>query len=104
MRTITTASERIDPLTRMRRSFARFSGLDASNRSPSLADFITTTSGFRFSVHTGNSIIFVGLNLSAEGWTEYSFVETAVSTSTILEFGLRQDPGASGLDDISVLK
>jgi hypothetical protein len=36
----------------MRRSFARFRGLEASNRSPSLADFIITTSGFRFSVHT----------------------------------------------------
>ena len=34
------------------RSSARFSELEASNRSPSLADFITTTSGFRFSVHT----------------------------------------------------
>jgi hypothetical protein len=52
----------------------------------------------------GNSIIFDQTDLSADGWTQYSFVETAVSTTTRLEFGLRQDPGASGLDDISVIK
>ena len=52
----------------------------------------------------GNSIIFDQTDLSADGWTQYSFVETAVSTTTLLEFGLRQDPGASGLDDISVVQ
>ena len=36
----------------MLRSLARFSGPEASDRTPSLADFITTTSGFRFSVDT----------------------------------------------------
>jgi hypothetical protein len=49
---ITTPSERIGLCTRMRRFFARFSGPEASNRSPSSADFIITTSEFRFSVHT----------------------------------------------------
>ena len=39
--------------TKMRRSLAQFSGSEASNHNPSLADFITTMSGFRFSVHTG---------------------------------------------------
>src|SRR5450830_957207 len=38
---------------KMPRSLARFNGPEASNRTPSLADFITTTFGFRFSVHTG---------------------------------------------------
>ena len=37
----------------MRQSLARFSGLELSVHTRSLADFITTTSGFRFSVHTG---------------------------------------------------
>src|SRR6266404_4889038 len=36
----------------MRRLFARFSGPEASNRSPSSADSITTMPGFKFSVHT----------------------------------------------------
>jgi hypothetical protein len=52
----------------------------------------------------GNSVIFDQTDLSAEGWTEYSFVETALSTTTRLEFGLRQDPAASGLDDVSVIQ
>jgi hypothetical protein len=52
----------------------------------------------------GNSIIFDQTDLSADGWIQYSFVETAVSTTTLLEFGLRQDPGASGLDEISVVQ
>ena len=39
-----------------RRSLARFSGPEASNRTPSLADLITTTFGFRFSVHTAAAV------------------------------------------------
>jgi hypothetical protein len=37
---------------KMRRSLAKFSQPEASNHTPSSADFIITTSGFRFSVHT----------------------------------------------------
>ena len=48
----TTASERIDPLTRMRRSLARYSAPVSSVHAPSWADSITTMVGFRFSVHT----------------------------------------------------
>jgi class 3 adenylate cyclase len=44
----------------MRRSLAKFSESEASNHTPSLADFITTTSELRFSVHTR-----VGRRLSA---------------------------------------
>ena len=36
----------------MRRSLAPFSGPESSVHARSLADFITTTSGCRFSVHT----------------------------------------------------
>src|SRR6185312_2532898 len=40
-------------LNKMRRSLVKFSGPEASNHTPSLADFITATSGFELSVHTG---------------------------------------------------
>ena len=40
----------------MRRSLVKFSGPKASNHTPSLADFITTTSGFELSVHTAGAI------------------------------------------------
>ena len=36
----------------MRRSPAQFSESEASNHTPSLADFTTTTPAFKFSVHT----------------------------------------------------
>jgi hypothetical protein len=50
----------------------------------------------------GGVAIFDQANIPATGWTQYSFLETAASTSTLLDFGLRQDSGCSGLDDISV--
>ena len=48
----TTTSERMDHWIRMRRSLARFSGLESSVHTQYSADFIITTSAFRFSVHT----------------------------------------------------
>jgi transposase InsO family protein len=51
----TTKSERFDPWTKMRRSLAGFSGPEASNRSPSSGDSITTMPGFKLSVHTGGN-------------------------------------------------
>jgi hypothetical protein len=45
-------SEHTGHWTKMLRSLALFSGPEASVHTQSLADFITTTSGFRFSVHT----------------------------------------------------
>ena len=50
----------------------------------------------------GGLTIFDQTNITASGWTQYSFLETATSTSTLLDFGLRQDSFYSGLDDISV--
>ena len=49
----TTTSEHIDHRITMRRSLARFSALESSVRTRYSADFIITTPGFRFSVHTG---------------------------------------------------
>ncbi len=53
MLAITTTSERIDHWIRMRRSLAKFSESEASNHTPSLAAFTTTTPELKFSVHTG---------------------------------------------------
>jgi len=53
MLAITMTSERIGHWIKMRRSLARFSGQESLVHMRSLADFITTTSGFRFSVYTG---------------------------------------------------
>ena len=46
----------VKPETVVRWHRAGFSGPEPSNRTPFLADFITTTSGFRFSVHTGQML------------------------------------------------
>jgi hypothetical protein len=40
----------------MRRSLAKFSESEASNQTPSLAGFIITMSGFKFSVHTASAV------------------------------------------------
>ena len=50
----------------------------------------------------GGTKIFEEKNIAADGWTEFSFIETATSNSTVLAFGLEQRSGYSGLDDISV--
>jgi hypothetical protein len=52
MLTITTTFEHIGHWIKMRQSLARFSGPESSPQIRSLADFIATTSGFSFSVHT----------------------------------------------------
>src|ERR1035437_10138845 len=55
MLAITMTSERIGHWTKTRRSLARFSGPESLVHTRSLTDFITTTSGFRFSVHTADA-------------------------------------------------
>src|SRR3979490_1169610 len=45
-------SERTGHWTKMHRSLVRFSESEASNHTPSLADFTTTTPELKFSVHT----------------------------------------------------
>ena len=42
-------------------------------------------------------------NLPVIGWTNIQFVVTATGTSTVLQFGFRDDPSYLGLDDISVV-
>jgi hypothetical protein len=55
-----------------------------------------------FSAAWGGKTLFSATGLPAFGWTNMSFVAPAVAASTILEFGSRNDPGAFGLDDVSV--
>ena len=56
MPTITMTSEHTGRWTKMRRSLGSFSGPEPLRHIQSLGDFITTTSGFRFSVHTAQQI------------------------------------------------
>jgi hypothetical protein len=50
----------------------------------------------------GNTL-FDQANLPAFGWTNLQFVVTATGTSTVLQFGFRDDAGELALDDVSVL-
>src|SRR5262249_53850121 len=56
MPAITTTSERTGRWTKMHRPFVPFSVPESSAHTRSLADCITTTFGFRFSVHTGQIV------------------------------------------------
>jgi hypothetical protein len=38
----------------------------------------------------------------ASSFTQYDYTVVATSTSTVISFGMRQDPGYSALDDVSV--
>jgi hypothetical protein len=50
----------------------------------------------------GNTL-FDETNLPAFGWTNLQFVVTAAGTSTLLQFGFRDDPSYLALDDVSVV-
>jgi hypothetical protein len=53
-------------------------------------------------VSFGGQQVFNGTNLPQAGWTHEVIDAAATSSSTVLLFGLRQDPAHSALDDISV--
>jgi hypothetical protein len=46
--------------------------------------------------------IFDQTDITTGGWTNLQFVVSATQSSTLLQFGFRNDPGYFGLDDISV--
>ncbi len=46
--------------------------------------------------------LFDQSDLGAFAWTNMQFVVSATSASSVLQFGDRDDPGAFGLDDVSV--
>jgi hypothetical protein len=56
-----------------------------------------------FLVSWNGNTLFDKPNLPAIGWTNIQFVVSATGTSTVLQFGFRDDPSFLGLDDISVV-
>ena len=56
-----------------------------------------------FSAAWNGTVLFDETNIAAIGWTNIQFQVTATAASTILQFGVRDDPSYLGLDDISVV-
>ena len=56
-----------------------------------------------FLVSWNGNTLFDEANLPAFGWTNLQFVVTATGTSTVLQFGFRDDSSDLALDDVSVL-
>jgi len=56
-----------------------------------------------FLVSWNGNTLFDETSLPAIGWTNLQFLVSATATSTVLEFGFRDDPRYLGLDDISVV-
>jgi len=60
------------------------------------------TTNNQFIAKWNNSNLCAQANLSAVGWTNLQFVVPATAASTTLEFDFNNDPGAFGLDDVTV--
>ena len=56
-----------------------------------------------FSVSWNGGTIYDKSNIGNVGWANLQFVVTATSTSTVLQFGGRDDPFYLGLDDVSAI-
>jgi hypothetical protein len=63
-------------------------------------DGSTTPSGLV--VNWNGKTLLNQTNLGAFGWTNMQFIVSATTPRTILQFGVRDDPAAVGLDDVSV--
>jgi len=66
---------------------------------------ITIPNEFRVAWNTNASatnLVFDGLNLGAFDWTNMVFLVTAAGSSTVLQFGFRNDPSFFALDDVTV--
>lgn len=57
----------------------------------------------QFLVSWGGSTIFNATNLGNLGWTNLQFLVNATASTTVIQFGFRNDPTALGLDDVSVV-
>ena len=55
-----------------------------------------------FKVSWNGGTLFDRVNLGASGWTNVQLVVSATNTTSVLQFGFRNDPNYLGLDDISV--
>lgn len=60
------------------------------------------TTNNSFAAKWNSSALYAQSNLDAVGWTNLQFVVSATSANTTLEFDFNNDPGAFGLDDVSV--
>jgi hypothetical protein len=55
-----------------------------------------------FLVTLGGTTVFDQVNMTNQGYTSYQFTVTATSSSTLLQFGFRNDPGFFFLDNVSL--
>jgi len=60
------------------------------------------TTNNQFSAKWNNAKIYNQSNVNAFGWTNLQFVVPAIAASTAVEFDFNNDPGAFGLDDVTV--
>jgi hypothetical protein len=60
------------------------------------------TTNNEFIAKWNNLPLYAGINLPAFGWTNLQFVVPAIAARTTLEFDFNNDPGAFGLDDVTV--
>src|SRR5712664_1073851 len=69
----------------MRRSLAKFSESEASNHTPSLADFTTTTPELKFSVHTTDTASSWPINVGIDQCLHFGALQANVTIS--INFG-----------------
>jgi hypothetical protein len=60
------------------------------------------TTNNQFIAKWNNIPLYSHNNLNASGWTNMQYVIPAIASHTTLEFDFNNDPGAFGLDDITV--
>ena len=60
------------------------------------------TTNNQFIAKWNNSTLYARTNLNASGWTNLQFVVPATAARTTLKFDFNNDPGAFGLDDVTV--
>jgi hypothetical protein len=56
----------------------------------------------QFSASWNGTQVFAQQDIPAQGYVQYSFTEEATSSSTMIQFSYRDDPGFLSLDDVSV--
>jgi len=67
-----------------------------------IPDSTGVTTNNQFIAKWNNAKVYAQTNLNAVGWTNVQFVVPAIAAHTTLEFDFNNDPGAFGLDDITV--
>ncbi|HTR43909.1 MAG TPA: kelch repeat-containing protein [Pseudomonadales bacterium] len=55
------------------------------------------------SIAWNGTTLFDEVNMPVTGWTNLTFMVTATGTSTVIQFGFRDDDSYLGLDDVSVM-